>query len=42
MDGHEGVDFRAAGFERLAGPDVADAGEVVGLRGVEEDAAAPA
>jgi len=42
VDGEEGVDVRAAGFEHLAGPDVADAGEIVGLRGGEELAAAPA
>ena len=42
VDGHDGVDPGPAGFEGLSGPDVADAGEVVGLRGGEEVSASPA
>lgn len=29
---HDGIDFRATGFERLSGPDIADSGEIIGLR----------
>ena len=31
--GHDGIDFRPCRFQSLARPDVADTGEVVGLRG---------
>lgn len=41
VDGEDGADFRAAGFECVAGPDVANTREVVGLRRFEKDAAAP-
>lgn len=31
VDGHERIDVGTAGFEGVAGPNVADSGEVVGL-----------
>ncbi len=42
VDGEEGVDVCAGGLESLAGSDVADAGEVIPLGGLEEDAFSPA
>ena len=42
MNRHERIDIRAAGFEGLTSPDVAYSREVVGLRGMKEDAFTPA
>ena len=41
VDGHQGIDFRTTGFEGVSGPDVADAGKVVGLRRFQQDPIAP-
>ena len=42
VNGHEGIDLCSAGFQDLAGPDIADTGEIVGLRGIQKHASTPA
>jgi hypothetical protein len=34
VNGHDGIDLCATSFECVTSPDVADSGEIVGLRGI--------